>query len=43
MPKNPLPWKDQMLNAIEHTNFFENRAAEYSKASTRSTWEEAFS
>ena len=41
--KNPLPWMDQMLNAIEHTNFFENRATEYSKASTRGTWEEAFS
>jgi ribonucleoside-diphosphate reductase beta chain len=34
---------DQMLGAIEHTNFFENRATEYSKASTRGTWEEAFS
>ncbi len=31
-----------MLNAIEHTNFFENRSTEYSKASTRGTWEEAF-
>src|ERR1043166_7113383 len=41
--KNPLPWMDQMLNAVEHTNFFENRATEYSKASTRGTWEEAFS
>src|SRR5450755_1862043 len=41
--KNPLPWMDQMLSAIEHTNFFENRATEYSKASTRGTWEEAFS
>src|SRR3984885_13685483 len=41
--KNPLPWMDQMLNAIEHTNFFENRATEYSKASTRGSWEEAFS
>ena len=40
--KNPLPWMDQMLNAIEHTNFFENRATEYSKASTRGSWEEAF-
>src|SRR5499427_5760172 len=40
--KNPLPWMDQMLNAIEHTNFFENRATEYSKASTRGTWEDAF-
>ncbi len=40
--KNPLPWMDQMLNAIEHTNFFENRATEYSKASTKGSWEEAF-
>ena len=40
--KNPLPWLDEMLNGIEHTNFFENRATEYSKASTRGTWEEAF-
>ncbi|MCS6892781.1 MAG: ribonucleotide-diphosphate reductase subunit beta [Rhodovarius sp.] len=40
--KNPLPWLDEMLNAIEHTNFFENRATEYSKASTTGTWEEAF-
>ena len=31
-----------MLNAVEHTNFFENRATEYSKASTTGTWEEAF-
>ncbi|MBS0550821.1 MAG: ribonucleotide-diphosphate reductase subunit beta, partial [Proteobacteria bacterium] len=38
-----LPWMDQMLNAIEHTNFFENRATEYSKASTRGSWDEAFS
>jgi ribonucleoside-diphosphate reductase beta chain len=34
---------DQMLNAIEHTNFFESRATECSKGSTRGTWEEAFS
>ena len=40
--RNPLPWLDEMLNAIEHTNFFENRATEYSKASTGGTWEEAF-
>jgi hypothetical protein len=32
-----------MLNAIEHTNFFENRATEYSKASTTGSWEEAWS
>ena len=40
---NPLPWMDEMLNAVEHTNFFENRATEYSKAATTGTWEEAFS
>ena len=40
--KNPLPWLDEMLNAVEHTNFFENRATEYSRASTQGTWEEAF-
>jgi ribonucleoside-diphosphate reductase beta chain len=40
--KNPLPWLDAILNGVEHTNFFENRATEYSKAATRGTWEEAF-
>jgi ribonucleoside-diphosphate reductase beta chain len=40
--RNPLPWLDDMLNGVEHTNFFENRATEYSKAATEGTWEEAF-
>ncbi|WP_159997996.1 ribonucleotide-diphosphate reductase subunit beta [Roseomonas sp. 18066] len=40
--KNPLPWLDEILNAVEHMNFFEGRATEYSKASTAGTWEEAF-
>ena len=40
--ENPLPWMDEMLNAVEHVNFFENRATEYSKAATKGTWEEAF-
>ena len=39
---NPLPWMDEILNGIEHVNFFENRATEYSKASTEGSWEEAF-
>ena len=39
---NPLPWLDDMLNAVEHANFFENRSTEYSRASTLGTWEEAF-
>ncbi len=40
--KNPLPWLDAMLNGVEHTNFFENRSTEYSKAATQGSWEEAF-
>jgi len=39
---NPLPWMDEILNGIEHTNFFENRSTEYSRASTQGKWEEAF-
>lgn len=40
--RNPLPWLDDMLNGVEHANFFENRATEYSKAATEGSWEEAF-
>ena len=40
--KNPLTWLDDMLNGVEHMNFFEGRATEYSKASTQGTWVEAF-
>lgn len=39
---NPLPWVDEMVNAVEHANFFENRATEYSRASTVGTWDDAF-
>ncbi len=40
--QNPLPWVEEMINGVEHTNFFENRSTEYSRAATRGTWEEAF-
>jgi len=40
--RNPLPWMDEILNGVEHTNFFENRVTEYTKAATTGTWEEAF-
>jgi ribonucleoside-diphosphate reductase beta chain len=40
--KNPLPWLDEMLNGMEHTNFFENRATEYSRAATQGSWDEAW-
>jgi ribonucleoside-diphosphate reductase beta chain len=42
MDRNPLPWLEEMLNGVEHANFFENRATEYSRAATQGTWEEAF-
>jgi len=40
--ENPLTWLDTMLNGVEHMNFFEGRATEYSKASTRGSWGEVF-
>lgn len=39
---NPLPWMDEILNGVEHTNFFENRVTEYTKAATTGSWEDAF-
>lgn len=39
---NPLPWVDEIVNGVEHANFFESRVTEYSKAATTGTWEEAF-
>jgi len=33
--KNPLPWMDEILNGVEHANFFEQRSTEYSKAATQ--------
>ena len=39
---NPLPWLDEILNGVEHANFFENRVTEYTKAATKGSWEDAF-
>lgn len=36
---NPLPWVEEMINAPIHTNFFENRATDYSKGSASGSWE----
>jgi ribonucleoside-diphosphate reductase beta chain len=30
------------LNGVEHANFFETRATEYSKAATRGNWNEVW-
>lgn len=37
--ENPLTWLDWILNGVEHTNFFENRATEYSKGALTGSWE----
>lgn len=39
---NPLAWMDEVLNAPEFVNFFEGRVTEYSRATTKGTWDEAF-
>ena len=36
--EHPLPWLTAMLNGVEHANFFETRATEYSKAATGGAW-----
>ena len=38
--ENPLPWLQALLSGVEHANFFEARATEYSKAASRGTWED---
>ena len=37
---NPLPWLEGVLNNIEHANFFENKSTEYSRASTKGSWDD---
>ena len=36
--EHPLPWLSPLLNGVEHANFFEARATEYSKGATRGDW-----
>jgi ribonucleoside-diphosphate reductase beta chain len=36
---HPLPWLVEVLNGVEHANFFEQRATEYSKASSQGSWD----
>ncbi|ADG12316.1 ribonucleotide-diphosphate reductase subunit beta [Caulobacter segnis] len=36
--ENPLPWLQSLLSGVEHANFFEARATEYSKAATKGSW-----
>ena len=36
--EHPLPWLTEILNGVEHANFFEARATEYSKGATKGEW-----
>lgn len=36
--KNPLPWVDEMISSVTHTNFFENRGVEYAKGALTGSW-----
>jgi ribonucleoside-diphosphate reductase beta chain len=36
--EHPIPWLTEILNGVEHANFFEARATEYSKAATKGEW-----
>ena len=40
---HPLPWLTPLLNGVEHANFFETRATEYSKGATRGYWQDVWS
>ena len=40
--EHPLPWLTAMLNGVEHANFFEQRATEYSKGATSGTWQDTW-
>jgi glutaredoxin 3 len=35
---NPIPWLEHILNAPDHTNFFENKVTEYSTAGLTGEW-----
>ncbi len=36
---HPLPWLVEILNGVEHANFFEQRATEYSKGASKGSWD----
>jgi ribonucleotide reductase beta subunit family protein with ferritin-like domain len=39
---NPLDWLDWVLNAPDHTNFFENRVTEYEVGGLKGNWNDAY-
>lgn len=39
---NPLPWVDEMINAVIHGNFFENKVTDYAKGATTGSWDDVW-
>ncbi len=39
---NPLPWIDDIINSVEHVNFFEGRVTEYSKGTLKGEWDDVW-
>lgn len=39
---HPIPWLIPLLNGVEHANFFEQRATNYSRGSTTGNWNETW-
>lgn len=37
---NPLPWLADMLNSVEHGNFFETRVTEYNRVALTGSWDD---
>lgn len=40
--EHPLPWLKPILNGVEHANFFETRATEYTTGATRGNWQDVW-
>jgi ribonucleoside-diphosphate reductase beta chain len=41
-PEDYPDWLQSLLSGVEHTNFFENRSTEYTRASTTGSWSDVF-
>lgn len=40
--EHPIPWLIPIISGVEHANFFEARATEYSKAATQGNWRDVW-
>lgn len=40
--ESTLPWLDDIINSVVHTNFFEGRSTEYTKGAIKGSWSEVW-